>query len=227
MVLSEKRVRDTAGLRMDNDRLAFLLPGQPVSRPTVGTVGTISNATVDGLRAFYHGHYRPDRAVLVVVGNVVPAGVEADIKARFDNWKPVGPAPPSARSLITPGGAAVRIFTDPGASNFARLDWQLPYDYRPDSYARQADYLADTLAFHATVDASIGARELDGKLRPTIAVAIAEQKRLFQYGVSQAEYGACGLADPRDSSPTWPTRARDPGSIVSDQGKADGEAARA
>ena len=217
VVLSEKRVRDTAALRMDIARLDFMLPGQPVSRPTVGTIGTISNATVDGLRAFYHGHYRPERSVLIVVGNLVPADVEADIKARFSDWKPAGPALSQPDSHIQPRGPGVRLFTDPGASKFARIEWQAPYDTRPDGYARQADYFADTLAFeilnnrflraaaapdapfisasaggetlfHAAIDASIGVRELDGKLRPAIAAAIAEQRRLVQYGVSQAEY---------------------------------------
>lgn len=217
VVLSEKRVRDTAALRADNARLEFLLPGQPVSRPTVGTIGTISNATVEGLRDFYHRHYRPEQSVLVVVGNVVPADVEADIKTRFSDWKPVGPAPSSPPSGVQPRGPDVRIFTDPGASRYARIDWQQPYDTRPDDYARQADYLADTLTFeildnrflraaaapdapfsaasaggealyHAAIDASIGVRPLDGKLRPAIAAMIAEQKRLVQYGVSQAEY---------------------------------------
>ncbi len=217
VVLSEKRVRDTAGLRIDNARIDFLLPDQPVSRPTVGTIGTISNATGEGLRDFYHRHYRPEQSVLVVVGNVVAANVEADIKARFSDWKPAAPAPPSPPSRIQPRGSDVRVFTDPGASKYARIDWQAPYDTRPDTYARQADYLADTLAFeilnnrflraaaapdapfnaasaggealfHVAIDTSIGVRPLDGKLRPAVAAMIAEQRRLVHYGVSQAEY---------------------------------------
>jgi len=217
VVLSEKRVRDTAALRIDNARLDFLLPGQPVSRPTVGTVGTISNATVDGLRDFYHSHYRPERSVLVVVGNVEPAAVEADIKARFGDWKPSVPAPPSPLSQVQPRGGEVRVFTDPGAPKYARIDWQAPYDTRPDTYARQADYLADTLAFEilndrflraaaapdapftaasaggealfdVAIETSIAVRPLDGKLRPAVAAMVAEQKRLVQYGISQAEY---------------------------------------
>ena len=217
VVLSEKRVRDTAALRGETARLNFLLPDQPVSRPTVGTIGTISNATVDGLRNFYHSHYRPERSVLVVVGDVVPADVEADIKARFNDWKPSGPAMPSPGSQIDQRGPEVRIFTDPGASKYARIDWQAPYDHRPDSYEREGDYLADTLAFeilnnrflraasapgapfiaasaggealyHSAIDASIGVRPLEGKLRPAIVAALVEQRRLVRYGVSQAEY---------------------------------------
>ena len=218
VVLSEKRVRDNAALRMENDRLDFLLPGQAVARPTVGTIGTISNATVDGLRDFYRSHYRPERSVLVVVGNVVPADIEADIKTRFADWRPAAPAPAPATALpIRKRGMEVRIFTDPGASKYARIDWQAPYDMRPDSYARQAEYLADTLAydilnnrflraaaapdasfiaasasgeglFHAAIDAGIAVRPIDGKLRPAIAAIIAEQRRLVRYGVSQAEY---------------------------------------
>lgn len=217
VVMSERRVRDTAALRMEFARLDFLLPGQPVSRPTVGTIGTISNASADGLRAFYRSHYRPDRSVLVVVGDVVPANIEGDIRARFGDWKPATPAVEQPASQIQKRGAEVRIFTDPGASKFARIDWQSPYDTRPDGYARQADYVADTIAydilnnrflraaaapdapfiaasaggetlFHAAIDAGIGVKPLDGKLRPAIAAVVAEQRRLVQYGVSQTEF---------------------------------------
>jgi len=217
VVLSEKRVRDTAALRMENARFDFLLPGLPVARPTVGTIGTIGNATAERLRDFYHRHYRPERSVLIVVGNVVPADVEADIKARFSDWKPAMPAPPSVSGGIRARGPEVRIFTDRGASKYARIDWQAPYDARPDTYARQADYLADTLVFeilnsrflraaaapdapfvgasvggealfHAAMDTGIGVMPLEGKLRPAIAAILAEQKRLVRFGVSQAEY---------------------------------------
>ena len=217
VVLSEKRVRDTAALRMENARLDFLLPGLAVARPTVGAFGTISNATADGLRDFYHRYYRPERSVLIVVGNLVPADVEADIKARFSDWNPAAPAPPLPSSEVRARGADVRIFTDRGASRYARIDWQSPYDARPDSYARQADYLADTLAFeilndrflraaaapdapfasasaggealfHAAMDTSIGVRPVEGKLRPAVTAMIVEQKRLVRYGVSRAEY---------------------------------------
>jgi zinc protease len=217
VVLSEKRVRDTAALRAENARLDFLLPGQPVSRPTVGTTGTIADAGVEALRDFYHRHYRPEQSVLVVTGNVVPAEIEADIKARFSDWKPGPSAVPSPASHVRQRGPEVRIFTDPGASKYARLEWQAPYDNRPDSYARQADFLADALAFeilntrflraaaepgaafvaasaggealyHTAIDASISVRPLDGKLRPAIAAVVAQQRRLVRFGVEQAEY---------------------------------------
>lgn len=218
VVLSEKRVRDNAALRTENDRLDFLLPGQAAARPTVGTVGTITNASAAGLRDFYRSHYRPERSVLLVAGNVVPADIEADIKSRFGDWKPAMPAPAApAVNPIGKRGAEVRIFTDPGAAKYARIDWQSPYDTRPDTYARQAKYLSDAIAFdilnsrflraaaapdapfiaasaggetlfHVAIDATISMRPLDGKLRPAIAAILAEQRRLVRYGVSQIEY---------------------------------------
>ena len=218
VVLSEKRVRDNATLRMENARLAFLLPGQAVARPTVGTVGTITNASVAGLRDFYRGHYRPERSILIVAGNVVPAEIEADIKTRFGDWKAAAPAPAAPTAVpLRKRGMEVRLFTDPGASKYARIDWQAPYDTRPDTYARQAEYLADTIAydilnnrflraaaapgtpfiaasaggeglFHAAIDAGISVRPIDGKLHQAIAAVVAEQRRLVRYGVSRAEY---------------------------------------
>jgi zinc protease len=218
VVLSERRARDSANLRMENARLAFLLPGQPVTRPTIGTLEAVTNASAEGLRAFYHEHYRPERSTLVVVGDVSPAELEADIRTRFADWKPTSPAP---LTVTPPGmsrrGAAVRIFIDPGAPRYARIDWQSPYDTRPDDYLRQADYVANTIVFeilnsrllrtaarldapfsgaaagqealfHSAIDTSIAIQPLDGKLRPAIATILTEQRRVTHYGVSQAEF---------------------------------------
>jgi len=221
VVLSERRVRDSANLRMENSRFDFLLPGQPVARPTVGTLATITNASADGLRAFYRDHYRPDRSVLIVVGNVVPADIEADIRTRFADWKPAGAPPPIPSHILPPRSPATRLFVDPGAPKSVRIDWQAPYDTRPDDYAREAEYVADTLLYeilntrflraagqpntpfsgagvggqalyHIAIDTSIAVQPLDGKVRPAIAAALAEQKRLVRYGVSQAEFDHAG-----------------------------------
>ena len=218
VVLSERRARDSAGLRMENARLAFLLPGQPVTRSTIGTLEAVSNASADGLRTYYRDHYRPERSTLVVVGDVSPAELEADIRARFADWKPASPAPPQAASLaLSRRGSEVRIFVDPGAARYARIDWQSPYDSRPDDYVREADYVANAIVFeilnsrllrtaarldapftgaiagqealfHSAIDTSIAIQPLEGKLRPAIAAVLAEQRRLTLYGISQAEF---------------------------------------
>ncbi|MGE0433883.1 MAG: M16 family metallopeptidase [Planctomycetota bacterium] len=50
--------------------VAFYGDGHPYAHPVVGYEADVAALTVDQLRAFYAEHYRPDRAVLVIVGDV-------------------------------------------------------------------------------------------------------------------------------------------------------------
>lgn len=64
-------------------------------RGPLGTADAVAAATPEGLRQFYRTWYRPDRAILVVVGDVDPAAVEAMIRTGFGDWQPAiaGPVP--------------------------------------------------------------------------------------------------------------------------------------
>ncbi len=87
-------------------------------RSPLGTADSVRAATPDSLRQFYRTWYRPDRAVLVIVGDVDPAAVEAMIWTGFADWGPAvrGPAPlpdngrwPSTsqtRTVVVPDPAA-------------------------------------------------------------------------------------------------------------------------
>lgn len=62
-------------------------------RSPLGTAASVAAATPDSLRGFYRTWYRPDRAVLVIVGDVDPAAVEAMVRAGFADWGPAVPGP--------------------------------------------------------------------------------------------------------------------------------------
>ena len=97
VILAEERIRDTPQARVDRAVNSLLLAGQlaPLRRP-IGETIVIRNAGVDRLQDFYRANYRPDRATLIVVGDVDPATVEAGIRQRFEDWKP---------RAVTPGVA--------------------------------------------------------------------------------------------------------------------------
>jgi len=69
---------------------------------TMGTAETLRSFTVDDLRAFHAGAYRPENATLIVVGDVTPAAIVPLLEKSFGTWAPVGsgrahvkqPAPP-------------------------------------------------------------------------------------------------------------------------------------
>jgi zinc protease len=71
-VIVEERARDIdspAG-RLDQTHLAVAYLRHPYRNPILGWPEDLASITVDDLRAFYEAHYRPDGAVLVVVGDV-------------------------------------------------------------------------------------------------------------------------------------------------------------
>ena len=62
---------------------ALMLPkatyqAHPYKRPGIGSIAELDAATIDDVRAFHEAYYRPDNAVLIVVGNFEPA--------KFDAW---------------------------------------------------------------------------------------------------------------------------------------------
>jgi zinc protease len=65
-------------------------------RDPIGTVKSIETVTSQSLRSFYKRWYRPERAILVIVGAVDVDATEAMIKDRFASWKPAleEPNPP-------------------------------------------------------------------------------------------------------------------------------------
>jgi zinc protease len=134
-ILSEERLRDTPGFRASRAQLAFFYKGQLMAtRLPIGTIDHIEHASPADLMAFYHAFYRPERATLIVVGDVDPALVEARIRAHFASWRPVGPAgaepvlgPPLAR------GQETRLVVDPGLSRSILVGWMAPYDSSPET----------------------------------------------------------------------------------------------
>ena len=119
IVLSERRERNTYSYIDLLDRIAFETPdARYVDRMPIGTIETIESATSEGLRAFWRRNYRPERAVLTVIGDYPVDAVEAAIRARFADWSNDTPPPPQRQygSVDPARGAAVDIHTHPALS---------------------------------------------------------------------------------------------------------------
>ena len=92
-ILSEERLRDTPQYRNLKALLHLVLPGSlGPSRMPIGKTDVIQHAPIALIQDFYHAYYRPERAVLIVVGDIDPAAIQAKILDRFANWTAVGPA---------------------------------------------------------------------------------------------------------------------------------------
>jgi zinc protease len=119
----------------------FLTKGQLISRRLdIGDLEVIRTAPRELFVDYYHRYYRPERATLIVVGDVDPAAVEAKIKARFSDWQGKGQAgsEPDLGRVVQRGFEA-GSFVREGAQREVAVTWARPYIEVPDSLAKRRD----------------------------------------------------------------------------------------
>ncbi len=93
VILSEREARLGPQLEVYEAVQAFQRPGQRSTlRSPIGTVASVSTMTGARLRGFYDRWYRPENAVVVIVGDEPAEELEAKVKATFETWKGRGPA---------------------------------------------------------------------------------------------------------------------------------------
>ncbi|MCC6987966.1 MAG: insulinase family protein [Acidobacteria bacterium] len=83
-----------------------------------GTETSLKAMGVAELKTFHRSHYRPDNAVLIVVGDTTPAALRPLVDARFGTWKAEGPAatPFPVRASPQPGKRQIYLVDKPGAA---------------------------------------------------------------------------------------------------------------
>lgn len=218
VILSEEKLRDTPQYRGGIGLMNLLLPGQRVpQRPPIGKTDIIRTAPVDLVRDYYRANYRPDRATLIVVGDIDAAAIEADIRGRFGNWMPAAPAQPEPDlGVLEKHGERVGAVVVPGGATRVQIVWTRPYDASPDSVAkRRADLIEDlglavlnrrmsVLAQRPNppfVSAQAGSQNLlksahaamiaadsdPDKWQAALAAIDQEQRRIAQFGAEQSE----------------------------------------
>lgn len=85
VILGEERLRNTPVRRFFNAYYDFLYPETIiVERDAIGTVEVIENANRDAFVELYERVYRPDRAMLVITGDIDPSLIEAKIRDGFE-----------------------------------------------------------------------------------------------------------------------------------------------
>ena len=80
----------------------LIFPGHPYSRPVLGTVESVRRLTREQVVAFHRENYRPDGAIIAVVGDVTRDEVRRELMARLGAWS----GPTSPRPLIPPAPAS-------------------------------------------------------------------------------------------------------------------------
>ena len=218
VILSEERSRDNPQLHVYQSGLDFFMKDQLAARRLpIGQVSVINSAGRDLLLDYYRKYYRPERAVLIAVGDFDPAEMESKIKADFSDWKGEGPAGPEPKlGVPEKRGAQTKLVVEPGAPLNIQIEWLKPHDATPDSKARRARKQIEQLAL-AVLNRRLGrisrsdappfisaqaakGDDLDsaevsvvyvsaqpGKWKPALDTADAEVRRIVKYGVTQSE----------------------------------------
>ena len=218
VVLSEERGSDTPAYHVFKSRLEFQLKGQRMpTRQAIGKVEVLKAAPARQIVDFYRHYYRPERAVLIAVGDFDPAAMEAKIRAQFGDWQAVGPAGPEPDlGKVAPRETEARLLVEPGAALNIQVAWVRPPDLAPDTMAKRRQDLIQQLGF-AVLNRRLSA--LSRSPRPPFIAAVAfkadygrsaeltmfnvpaeadrwrealaavdqEQRRAAQYGVRQDE----------------------------------------
>lgn len=149
VILSERRARDNYAFRNLMSQLDFLYAGSLVpQRLPIGTEEVIRTAPAERLRAFYRRWYRPERATLVIVGDMNLDTMEADIRRRFGDWQGSGAGAddPVAGALDLARPAAADIFVHPAVAETAAITWLRPWRLEPDTRALRLRRALESIA---------------------------------------------------------------------------------
>ena len=204
-----RSIKAQLGLYAPGQRISNRLP--------IGDLEIIRTAPRDRFVEFYNGYYRPERATFVAVGDFDVAEMEAKVRAAFESWEGKGPAGPEPDlGTVAPRGPETRILVEPGVQSSIELGFIRNPDRDPDTVAERSDNLirrlgvavlnrrlgelarADNPPFLSAnggesdladsfAAASVSADFNVGEWKRALEAIEQEQRRLVQYGVSDAE----------------------------------------
>ena len=218
VILSEERTRDTPYFRLFVTRMKFQLKDQRASdRLPIGKVEVLKSAPVSQIADYYRHYYRPERTVLVAVGDFDPEAMASKIRSQFGNWSPSSaPGDEPHLGKVKNRKLEARLLTDPGVGTSIGIAWIRPPDLRPDSVATRREGLINQLGFsvlnrrYQKISRSAGASFLSAGAfsateyktatitnllvnsdfdhwKEALTQSEVERKRLIQFGVRQDE----------------------------------------
>jgi zinc protease len=100
-----KRKQEDPGEVAGEAFAALVFGSHRYGRPVEGTEASVSTITREDLVRFHQANYRPNKAILAVVGDVSLSDLKRGLEARLGNWQPGGPAfgpPPDPAPLTRP-----------------------------------------------------------------------------------------------------------------------------
>lgn len=121
-------------------RQAF--PDQSYGLPVGGTKADVEKFTVDQVREYYHKYYRPDNAILIIVGDFQTESTLAKVKETFGKipkngeWgKTNNQQPTTDNQQLTTNNQQPIILKEQGSATFLNEVYPLPAANHPDNSA--------------------------------------------------------------------------------------------
>jgi len=98
-------------------RTAFYGADHPYGHPVDGSSASAAKVSLADLKAYYKSEWRPDRAIVIAVGDVTKSDLAPLLDASFGSWKaPSGAAAPPVAPPAPKGGPTRVVLVDrPGA----------------------------------------------------------------------------------------------------------------
>ena len=156
IVLAEMRERNGPDRRIADATHSVFFDGQRLAeRSPIGTVETLQGATSEAVKAFHQRWYRPENAVVVMVGDMDPQMLAALVERYFGDWEVPGPHTPQP-DFGAPAMAAgadpanpvdlTRVVVEPGQPRSFTYAWLRPYVQVVDNLEYNRGWLTDALA---------------------------------------------------------------------------------
>lgn len=149
VVLSELRAGDTYQRRARDALWGYLYPDALFpKRMPIGVSEVLTTAPAARVRDLYETYYRPERTVLVAVGDFDADAIEARIRATFADWEPARPdGPDAAAGTVTPRPRGAGVFVHPEQPTNIAVNVMRPGAFEPDTLANRRKGLVRSLGF--------------------------------------------------------------------------------
>lgn len=148
VVLAEQREQPGPQVRLSDAMNAAFFAGQPLAdRSPIGSIKTLQAATAANVKAFHDRWYRPERAVVIVSGDMDPALAAQLVVKNFAGWKGVGPSPKDPDFCTPdPKQPTTATLVEPALPPIVALATLRPWHFNNDTVIFNQKRLVDTLA---------------------------------------------------------------------------------
>ncbi len=133
-----ERLENQPGFILAQTMMPVVYQRHGYGHPTIGWKDDVENMTIDDLRHFYKTYYRPDNAVAILIGDLVPEKAIVEIAAAFRGVKaPKEPVPSYFTSEAPQAGERRVVVKHPAPYGIVQIAYRAVSATHPDAAALQ------------------------------------------------------------------------------------------